>query len=68
MLEHETYLMNYNKVSINIWVPREVDSEVEIRVCIGFYKVLLGSTPKGKKGRKRIGNKKSSCSTDSVKA
>lgn len=68
MLEQEIYLMNYNKVSINSWAPGEADSEVEIRVCIGFYKVLLGSTPKGKKRRKRIGNKKSSCSTESVKA
>ena len=68
MLEQETYLMNYNKVSINSWAPREADSEVEIRLCIGFYRVLLGSTLKGKKGRKRIGNKKSSCSTDSVKS
>lgn len=54
MLNQETYLIDYNKVSINGWVSREGDSEVKIKMHYVYFGVFLGSTPEGKKGQKRI--------------
>lgn len=66
MLEQETSLINYNKLSIRvIGLLEKRTLLVEIGAYWVYYRVFLSE---GKKKRKRIGNKKSSCSTDSVKA
>lgn len=69
MLNQETYLIDYNKVSINGWVSREGDSEVKIKMHYVYFGVFLGSTPEGKKGQKRIEyEEKSSCGADPMNA
>lgn len=66
MLEQETSLINYNKLSIRvIGLLEKRTLLVEIGAYWVYYRVFLSE---GKKKRKRIGNEKSSCSTDSVKA
>lgn len=65
MLEQETSLINYNKLSIRvIGLLEKQTSLVETGAYWVYYRVFLSEG----KERKRIGNKKSSCSTDSVKA